>query len=99
LVGGTAYLERFADTVADRPLPIADCRVAETFLFIDEGGRIAPCSFAPDHFGVSVDDLRSTADLQALPRQLQLHQRARPARDCADCPSTQQFAKFEPLLA
>lgn len=99
LVGGAAYLERFADTVAGRPLPIADCRVAETFLFIDEAGRIAPCSFAPEHFGVSVDDLRSPADLHALPRQLRLHQHAHPAPDCADCPSTQQFSKFEPLLA
>jgi MoaA/NifB/PqqE/SkfB family radical SAM enzyme len=97
LVGGAAYLERFADTVAGRPLPITDCRVAETFLFIDEVGRIAPCSFAPEHFGVSVDDLRSPADLHALPRRLRLHQHAYPARDCADCPSTQQFAKFEPL--
>lgn len=99
LVGGAAYLERLADTVAGRPMPIADCRVAETFLFIDEAGRIAPCSFAPEHFGVSVEDLHSIVDLQALPRQLQSHQHARPARDCADCPSTQQFAKFEPLLA
>lgn len=99
LVGGAAYLERFADTVAGRPLPVADCRVAETFLFIDEAGRIAPCSFAPEHFGVSVDDLNSPADLHALPRRLGLHQRVHPARDCADCPSTQQFAKFEPLPA
>jgi MoaA/NifB/PqqE/SkfB family radical SAM enzyme len=99
LVGGASYLERFADTVAGRPLPITDCRVAETFLFIDEAGRIAPCSFAPEHFGISVDDLHSPADLQALPRRLGSHQRAHPARDCADCPSTQQFAKFEPLLA
>lgn len=99
LVGGAAYLERFADTVAGRPLPITDCRVAETFLFIDEAGRIAPCSFAPEHFGVSVDHLRSSADLHVLPRQLRLHQRTHPARDCADCPSTQQFAKFEPRPA
>lgn len=99
LVGSAAYLERFADSVAGRPLPIADCRVAETFLFIDEAGRVAPCSFAPEHFEVSVDGLRSPADLDALPLRLRLHQRARPHHDCADCPSTQQFAKFEPLAA
>ena len=97
LVGGAAYLERFADSVAGRPLPITDCRVAETFLFIDEAGRVAPCSFAPEHFGVSVDDLRSPADLGALPQRLRSHQQANAHRDCADCPSTQQFAKFEPL--
>ncbi|NIJ18424.1 MoaA/NifB/PqqE/SkfB family radical SAM enzyme [Sphingomonas naasensis] len=99
LVGGPAYLDRIADTVAGRPLPIADCRVAESFLFIDEAGRIAPCSFAPEHFDLSVDALRTPADLDALPQRLQAHQRARPARDCADCPSTQQFAKFASLAA
>ena len=45
LVGGAAYVARIADTVAGRPLPVSDCRVAEQFLFIDEAGRIAPCSF------------------------------------------------------
>lgn len=99
LVGGAAYLARFADTVAGRPLPVADCRVAETFLFIDEAGRVAPCSFEPEHFEASVDDLHNPADIDALPSRLRALQRVHPARDCADCPSTQQFSKFEPLVA
>lgn len=99
LVGGAAYLERFADSVAGRPLPITDCRVAETFLFIDEAGRVAPCSFAPEHFEITVDGLQSPADLDALPQRLRSHQSGNAHRDCADCPSTQQFAKFEPLAA
>ncbi|WP_426265790.1 radical SAM protein [Sphingomonas sp. LHG3443-2] len=94
LVGGPAYLERIADTVAGRPFPIEDCRVAETFLFVDEHGRVAPCSFTPEHFDLSIDDLRHPADLDALPARLRALQRARPSCDCADCPSTQQFDKF-----
>ncbi|WP_294261919.1 radical SAM protein [uncultured Sphingomonas sp.] len=97
LVGGAAHLQRFEDSVAGRALPITDCRVAETFLFVDEAGRIVPCSFAPEHFGVRVDDLRSPEDLGTLPQRLISHQRTRAHRDCADCPSTQQFAKFEPM--
>lgn len=99
LLGGAAYLERFADSVAGRPLPITDCRVAETFLFIDEAGRVAPCSFAPEHFEITVDGLQCPADLDALPPRLRSHQSGNAHRDCADCPSTQQFAKFEPLAA
>lgn len=57
LVGSAAYLGRIADSVAGRLLPIRDCRVADEFLFIDEAGRIAPCSFTPEHFGVSVDTM------------------------------------------
>jgi MoaA/NifB/PqqE/SkfB family radical SAM enzyme len=99
LVGGPAYLDRIADSVAGRPLPIASCRVAEQFLFIDEVGRIAPCSFAPEHFDLSMDRLRTPAELDALPGQLGRLQQESPSHDCADCPSTQQFAKFEPLAA
>lgn len=99
LVGGPAYIGRIADTVIGRPLPIIDCRVSEQFLFIDEAGRIAPCSFTPDHFGQSVDQLRTIGDLEALPQRLRAQQGLRPSSDCADCPSTQQFAKFEPLAA
>jgi MoaA/NifB/PqqE/SkfB family radical SAM enzyme len=95
LVGGPAYLERFADAVIGRAMPIRDCRVAETFIFIDEAGRIAPCSFAPEHFSLSVDDLRSPDDLDKLPQRLRNFQNTNPARDCADCPSTQQVSKFE----
>lgn len=99
IVGSPAYLDRIQGTVSGRKLPIADCRVAEGFLFIDEAGRIAPCSFTPDHFGLSVDTLESVADLDALGMRLNAAQRRGPSCDCADCPSTQQFAKFEPSLA
>lgn len=99
LVGGPAYLGRIADSVAGRPLPVGDCRVAERFLFVDEAGRIAPCSFTPEHWDLSVDGLRTPADLDALAGRFRLLQRARPAADCRDCPSTQQFSKFEPLAA
>lgn len=95
LAGGPAYLERIANTVSGRMLRVDDCRVAEQFLFVDEAGLIAPCSFTPGHFGISVDELRTPAELAALPGRLRRLQRERPARDCADCPSTQQFAKFE----
>ena len=94
LVGGRAYFQRLADAALGRPRPIHDCRVAESFIFIDEAGRVAPCSFAPEHFGVNVDQLRTVEQIDALPRRLCALQRATPAPDCADCPSTQQFSKF-----
>lgn len=99
LAGGSAYLARLADTVAGRPLPITRCHVAERFVFIDETGQIAPCSFTPDHFGQSVDQLRTPADFSALPHVLHTQQKQNPSHDCADCPSTQQFSKFEILSA
>lgn len=99
VVGNSAYLARIADTIAGTALPVSGCRVADQFLFVDEAGRIAPCSFAPEHFGVSIKDLHRPEDFEALPNRFCSYQSAHPAADCADCPSTQQFAKFEPLAA
>jgi len=98
LLGGSAYLDRIEGTTIGTPLPVPHCRVAENFLFIDEGGSIAPCSFTPGHFDLHVDQLRTAADFGALLTAIPELQRTRPARDCADCPSTQQFDKFEAAL-
>ncbi len=94
LIGGDAYLDRIEETTLDRPLPVADCRVAETFLFIDEDGRISPCSFTPDHFGRKVDDIGPDWPLAEAGAWFRASQRSRPAHDCANCPSTQQFDKW-----
>lgn len=95
IVGGDAYLRRIEETTAGVKLPVAACHVARNFLFIDEDGRIAPCSFAPEHFGRHVDEIRTPEDIDALIDWFGAKQQARPAKDCADCPSTQQFAKWE----
>lgn len=99
IVGSASYLDRIDGSTRGIPLPIRDCRVAEDFLFIDEEGRIAPCSFTPDHFAVSVNDVRSIDQLAGLPAWFRARQRRCPAASCADCPSTQQFAKFEAVAA
>jgi len=94
LRGGPRYLERIEHSAAGRALPVADCHPGTEFLFVNEAGLVAPCSFTLDGYGVSVDSLRSAHDLGALA------QRFRVARDrhrllvCDDCPSTHVFAKF-----
>jgi MoaA/NifB/PqqE/SkfB family radical SAM enzyme len=95
LLGGDAYLDRIRDSALDVALPVADCRVAEQFLFIDELGRVAPCSFAVGHFGIGVADLREPADIESLASRLNAHQRRDPSVECSNCRSTQQFAKFD----
>lgn len=95
IVGAPTYLARIENSIAGVALPISDCRVADNFLFVDEAGRIAPCSFTPDHFGLSVDGLSDARDLDRLPGRLRAQQKCRPSADCSDCPSTQQFEKFE----
>lgn len=95
IVGGEAYLRRIEETTRGVELPVAACQVARSFLFIDEDGRIAPCSFAPEHFGRHVDEIDGPQAFDAMIEWFSAEQQTRPARDCADCPSTQQFAKWE----
>lgn len=95
LCANPRYLGRLEASAADHALPVADCHPGETFLFVDEQHRIAPCSFTAMSYGVPLAEIKTVADLLALPerfvaRRAGLHESA-----CADCPSTRVFAKFE----
>jgi MoaA/NifB/PqqE/SkfB family radical SAM enzyme len=94
LAGGEAYLQRFAHTARGLPLPIHDCAPGQRFLFIDEAGRAAPCSFTSAEYGVPIAALRTLADLRALPALFAQRRLQHPARPCADCHSTQVHGKF-----
>ena len=94
ILGGDAYVDRIAQSAQDGALTIRGCQVARDFLFIDEAGRVAPCAFVGDHFGVTTGDLRRAEDLVALTSGLCDRQLAQPAAACRNCMSTQQFAKF-----
>ncbi len=92
LLGSDAYLDRLVAASEGRRLRIEDCRPGESFLFIDERGRVSPCSFTSDTYGT---DLLSTetslAGVGACFRRLRSRALA-PA--CEDCMSTHVFAKF-----
>ena len=94
LCGHADYLARITASSHNQPLPITDCAPGQHYLFIDECGRIAPCSFTGAEFGIPIDDVASVADLLALPERFAAMREQRQAAACADCPSTQVFAKF-----
>ncbi|GAA0684096.1 radical SAM protein [Dyella marensis] len=86
-----AYLDRFEASATGRAIAVADCAPRRPTIFIDEHGRIAPCSFTIDHSPMSTRDIRTAHDVTALRARLAVRQSA---AVCADCPSTQVFAKF-----
>jgi MoaA/NifB/PqqE/SkfB family radical SAM enzyme len=69
LIGGDKYLDRIRASAMDEANPVEDCSPGESFLFIDERGRIAPCSFTNEDYAVSIDDIASALDIAALPVQ------------------------------
>jgi MoaA/NifB/PqqE/SkfB family radical SAM enzyme len=94
LAGSEAYLDRFAASARDERLAFPDCEPGGRFLFVDERGLVAPCSFTTDRLGVPISQLRTLDELVRVPATFhQLRQSKQPA-PCADCHSTQVFAKF-----
>lgn len=92
--GAPPYLDRLRAAAAGRAVPVEDCGPGDTFWFLDAQGRLGPCPFTLDGYGVDIAQLRSPADLDALPGQWRAARAARKHPACLDCKSTQVFAKF-----
>jgi radical SAM protein with 4Fe4S-binding SPASM domain len=95
LVGGPGYLSRIRASALDQTNPIEDCGPGQSFLFIDEKGLMAPCSFTTADYGVDVRTIRTDADIAKLPARFRDMRRINRSAQCDDCLSTQVCDKFE----
>lgn len=96
LLGSGHYLARLAANAGDLPLPVEECAPGERFLFLDEHGRMSPCSFTTAEYGLDVRSLRTLDDLLALaPQWRAARHRAPRAQACADCRANHVYDKFE----
>ena len=93
--GSGAYFDRLETAAHGIAVPVADCGPGQRFLFIDERGVAAPCSFTGGGYGVSIDELIAPRDIEHLPRRFALLRQAAILAPCRDCLSTQVFGKFE----
>ncbi len=104
ICGSPAYLDRLSATASGKSIPIADCRPGESFLFVDEYGRISPCSFTVGEFdtlhGESSANESTTQyssarpDLIGLSHQFRTIRAKRCLEACKDCHANHVFAKF-----
>ena len=95
LVGGSEYLIRIRASALNECIRVDDCGPGAGFLFIEEAGRVSPCSFTSEDYGVDVRSIATAADLIALPARFRALRAARPSFACDDCMSTQVCGKFE----
>ena len=95
LGGGDGYMRRLAATTRRLRIPVEDCHPGRSFLFVDETGHAAPCSFTRDVYGVPVAELGSGEAVRELSRVLALRRAASRAPACDDCHSTHVFEKFQ----
>lgn len=98
LRGGPAYRARILATARGERLAVADCRPGERTIFVDEQGRVAPCSFTgdADGYALAADALADGGAIAALPARWRAARAARCHRACADCHQTTVFEKFAP---
>jgi len=94
LMGSEAYLSRLIASTRDARISVGDCLPGETFLFIDEAGIAAPCSFTAPSYGVPLSEISTVAALRALPEHFRKLRRCRRDAACEDCHSTRVFEKF-----
>lgn len=94
LCGSAPYMERIKASTMDRSMPVADCQPGERFLFVDECGLIAPCSFTLEELSVPMASLVSAQDVVDLSKRFSGLRQRHPPQVCGDCPSTQVFPKF-----
>lgn len=94
LCGNERYVERIGASADGRAMAGNGCRPGEQFLFVDECGRIAPCSFSVEDYGIDIASLRGVGDLLALPARFAAAHARQRCGTCADCPSTHVFDKF-----
>jgi len=95
LGGGAGYMRRLVATANGQRLPVVDCAPGERFLFIDENGRLAPCSFTEGRYGIPLHEIETWQALQQLPRRFSALRAALRAPCCDDCHSTHVFEKFQ----
>src|SRR5204863_10126942 len=77
LMGRDAYLRRIQASSRDEAIPVSDCRPGEQFLFINEVGEAAPCSFTSSGYGVSLAELDHVQALLELPSRFSRARRER----------------------
>jgi hypothetical protein len=94
--GADAYLDRLLSLERRQRVAVVDCEPGRRFLFVDELGTIAPCSFTLDAYGEpAAGAAQPTRPLSELPRRFLARQRSQRAGACDDCASTQVFEKFK----
>jgi hypothetical protein len=89
--GTRSYVTRLRELEQGVARSVEDCGPGQSFVFVDELGRAAPCHFTLEQYGVALADVTT---LGALPDAFRRRRDCGRALPCADCQSTQLFEKF-----
>jgi sulfatase maturation enzyme AslB (radical SAM superfamily) len=94
LIFSENYFRRILATAKGEKLPIRDCKPGSYYMFVNAYGRISPCSFTTDEYGVDMSSIQSLADFEKLPLVFHQKKTNQQAYYCHDCPCTNVHGKF-----
>jgi radical SAM protein with 4Fe4S-binding SPASM domain len=94
LIFSESYFRRILATAQGKKLPILDCNPGSYYMFVNAQGKIAPCSFTTDEYGIDISSIKTLADFEHLPSTFHQNKVSKQAHFCHDCPSTNVHGKF-----
>ena len=94
LIFSENYFRRIMATANGEKLPIRDCKPGSYYMFVNAYGKISPCSFTTDEYGMDISSVQSLADFERLPLVFSQKKINRQANYCYDCPCTNVHGKF-----
>jgi AdoMet-dependent heme synthase len=94
LRGGAAYTTRILASTRGERIAVDDCGPGTRTLFIDEAGRVSPCSFTGARYGLSIDELEEPGALAGLASRWREARASGRDPACDDCHQTNVFEKF-----
>jgi MoaA/NifB/PqqE/SkfB family radical SAM enzyme len=92
--GSERYLARIAASSKGERIAVDDCDPGRSFLFVDALGRISPCSFTCDGYGIPISEIDSADAFLELPARFRTMRRERRLPACGDCHANHVFDKF-----
>ncbi|MBI5848497.1 MAG: radical SAM protein [Nitrospirae bacterium] len=95
LLGSDLYFARIQKYISDEPVSIANCYPGSRILFIDQFGRIGPCSFITAQTGIQTSDVHSINDFSLLPDRLRQSILTNHPSQCDNCLDPNVFGKFD----
>jgi radical SAM protein with 4Fe4S-binding SPASM domain len=94
LIFSENYFRRILATAKGDKLPIRDCKPGSYYMFVNANGKISPCAFTTDEYGVEISSIQSLADFEKLPLVFHQKKTNQQAYYCHDCPCTNVHGKF-----
>lgn len=94
LVFSESYFHRISASARGEKLPILDCKPGSYYMFVNAHGKISPCSFTTEEYGLDISSIQTMDIFEELHSAFHQTKAGKQAYWCHDCPNTNVHGKF-----